>query len=156
MRSQFVWTTLLPAVCVLLVVLGVVAKQSTLSQQAQRDLSAAMHRDAFAFAKYSLYAKQARETGDAELAELFERTANAERFEHFGKEAQLAGMTGSNIENLRNAIQSEVDDVVKHASAREDKAVADLLEQIRHDEVKHREAFKAALAIRESKSAGAN
>lgn len=155
MRFRFVWTTLLPIICVLVLVLAVLAKQSGLSQQAQKDLSAAMHRDAFAYAKYSFYARQARESGDTELAELFERTANTERFEHFAKEAKLAGMSGSNIDNLRNAIQSEVDDVAKHASAPQDKAVADLFEQIRHEELNHRESFKAALAKREAKSPGA-
>lgn len=155
MRFRFVWTTLLPLICVFLLVLAVLAKQSSLSQQAQKDLSAAMHRDAFAYAKYSLFAKQARDTGDTELAELFERTANSERFEHFANEAKLAGMAGSNIENLRNAIESEVDDVAKHASAPHDKAVADLFEQIRHEELNHRESFKAALAKRQAKSTGA-
>jgi rubrerythrin len=113
-----------------------------------------MHRDAFAYAKYSLYAKQARESGDTELADLFEKTANAERFEHFAKEAQLAGMAGSNADNLRNAIQSEVDDLARHSTAPQDKAVADLFEEIRHNELNHREAFKAALAKRESKNTG--
>jgi len=115
-----------------------------------------MHRDAFAYAKYSLYAKQARESGDTELADLFEKTANAERFEHFAKEAQLAGMAGSNADNLRNAIQSEVDDLAKHATAPQDKAVADLFEEIRHEELNHREAFRAALAKREPKNTGAH
>lgn len=156
MKLRFLWPSLVAAGCVLILTFTVLAKQPTLSQQAQRDLSAAMHRDAFAYAKYSLYANQARESGDTELAELFEKTANAERFEHFVKEAQLAGMTGSNTDNLRNAIQSEVDDLAKHASAPQDKAVADLFEQIRHDELNHREAFNAALAKRESKSAGAH
>lgn len=155
MRFRFVWTTLLPIICVLFLVLAVVAKQSSLSQQAQKDLSAAMHRDAFAYAMYCFYAKQARETGDTELAELFERIANTERFEHFANEAKIARMTGSNIENLRNAIESEVDDVAKHASGPQDKAVADLFEQIRHEELNHRESFKTALAKRQVKSAGA-
>lgn len=63
-------------------------------------------------------------------------------------------MTGSNIENLRNAIQSEVDDFAKHAGAPKDKAVADLFDQIRHEELNHRTAFQEALAKRESKDVG--
>jgi rubrerythrin len=140
--------------CFLIFAYRIAGKSSTLSQQAQKDLSTAMHRDAFAYAKYSLYAKQARESGDTELADLFEKTANAERFEHFAKEAQLAGMAGSNADNLRNAIQSEVDDLARHSTAPQDKAVADLFEEIRHNELNHREAFKAALAKRESKNTG--
>ena len=156
MRMRSYWLTLLMAGCLLILAYTVAGKPSTLSQQAQKDLSTAMHRDAFAYAKYSLYAKQARESGDTELADLFEKTANAERFEHFAKEAQLAGMSGSNADNLRNAIQSEVDDLAKHATAPQDKAVSDLFEEIRHDELNHREAFKAALAKRESKNTGAH
>jgi rubrerythrin len=148
------WLTPLVAGCLLIFAYKIAGKSSTLSQQAQKDLSTAMHRDAFAYAKYSLYAKQARESGDTELADLFEKTANAERFEHFAKEAQLAGMAGSNADNLRNAIQSEVDDLARHSTAPQDKAVADLFEEIRHNELNHREAFKAALAKRESKNTG--
>jgi rubrerythrin len=154
MRSY--WLTLLVAGCLLILAYTVAGRPSTLSQQAQKDLSTAMHRDAFAYAKYSLYAKQARESGDTELADLFEKTANAERFEHLAKEAQLAGMAGSNADNLRNAIQSEVDDLAKHATAPQDKAVADLFEEIRHEELNHQEAFKAVLAKREAKKTGAH
>jgi rubrerythrin len=52
---------------------------------------------------------------------------------------------GNDAGNLKDAIQSELDEFAQHASAPEDKAAADLFERIRHDEMKHREAFKAAL-----------
>jgi len=141
----------------LLIGLGIsyAAKNPSLSQEAIRDLTTAMHRDAFAYAKYSLYARQARGNGHAELADLFEKTATAERFEHFAKEAQLAGFSGTDLENLREAINNEVDELGKHAAAPQDKAVADLFEQIRHDEVKHREAFTAALSRFESNDSAA-
>jgi rubrerythrin len=122
------------------------AKESTLSPQTQKDLVSAMHRDAFAYAKYMLYAAQARENGRADLADLFEKTATTERFAHFADEARLAGLGGTDADNLQDAIQSELDEFARHASAPEDKAAADLFERIRHDEMKHREAFKAELA----------
>jgi rubrerythrin len=131
------------------------SRSPSLSQQAMRDLTAAMHHDAFAYAKYSLYAKQARENGHAELAKLFEQTANSERFEHFAKEAQLAGFSGADLENLKEAVNNEVDELGKHAAAPQDKLVADLFEEIRHDELRHRDAFSAALATFENNNRAA-
>ena len=52
------------------------------------------------YAKYSLYAKQAQRNGNVELATLFTKTANTERFQHFAEEAQLAGLLGSDADNL--------------------------------------------------------
>jgi rubrerythrin len=66
-----------------------------------------MHGEAFAYAKYLLYAEHARKGGNQELADLFEKTANTERFEHFAEEAELAGLVGSDAENLRDAIKGE-------------------------------------------------
>jgi hypothetical protein len=42
-----------------------------LSQNTQANLSTAMHGEAFAYAKYLLYAKQAQRNGNAELANIF-------------------------------------------------------------------------------------
>ena len=49
------------------------------------NLSTAMQGEAFAYAKYLLYAEHARKSGNKELADLFEKTANTERFEHFAE-----------------------------------------------------------------------
>ena len=54
----------------------------------------ALHGEAFAFAHYMLYAEAARRNGRHELADLFERIAHTERFEHFAEEAELAGVGG--------------------------------------------------------------
>ena len=59
-----------------------------LNQKTMYDLSTAMHGEAFAYVKYLLYAEHARKNGNNELADLFERTANTERFEHFAEEAR--------------------------------------------------------------------
>lgn len=117
------------------------------------NLSTAMHGEAFAYAKYMLYAEHARQNGNNELANLFETSAKTERFEHFAEEARLAGLVGSDADNLKNAMNGESYEVetmypefAEKASAAGDKAVAERFEEIRRDEMKHRDAFKTALA----------
>ena len=66
-----------------------------LSQNTQANLSTAMHGEAFAYAKYLLYAKEAQRNGNIELANLFAQAAKTERFQHFAEEAELAGLVGS-------------------------------------------------------------
>ena len=106
-----------------------------------------MHGEAFAYVKYLLYAEHARKSGNKELADLFEKTANTERFEHFAEEAQLAGLVGSDAENLRDAIKGESYEIdimylefAGQAKAAGDTAAAARFEEIRHDEIGHRDA----------------
>ena len=117
------------------------------------NLLTAMHGEAFAYAKYMLYAERARQQGHTELAELFEKIAKEERLEHFAEEAELAGLVGTDADNLSNAIEGESYEVetmyrefAEKALAAGDNAAADRFEEIRHDEIKHRDALKAALA----------
>ena len=117
------------------------------------NLLTAMHGEAFAYAKYMLYAERARQQGHTELAELFEKTAKEERLEHFAEEAGLAGLVGSDAGNLKDAIEGEAYEVetmyrdfAQQALAAGDNAAADRFEEIRHDEMNHRDSFKAALA----------
>jgi rubrerythrin len=131
--------------------------QRTLTKTTLDDLSTAMHGEAFAFVKYLLYADHARKGGNKELADLFEKTANTERLEHFAEEAQLAGLVGSDTDNLRDAIHGESYEVdtmylefTEKAKVAGDATAAALFEEIRHDEIGHRDAFKIALAKLES------
>ena len=124
-----------------------------LDQKTMDDLSTAMHGEAFAYVKYLLYAEHARKSGNTELAELFEKTAKVERFEHFAEEAELAGLVGSDADNLKDAIKGESYEVdimyqefAQTAEAAGDRVAADRFEEIRHDEMGHRDAFKIALA----------
>jgi rubrerythrin len=131
--------------------------QRTLDQKTLDNLSTAMHGEAFAYVKYVLYAEHARKSGNKELADLFEKTANTERFEHCAEEAQLSGLVGSDTDNLKDAIKGESYEIdtmylefAQRAKAAGDTAAAARFEEIRHDEMGHRDAFKAALAKLES------
>jgi rubrerythrin len=127
------------------------AKQ-TLDQKTIDNLSTAMHGEAFAYLKYLLYAEHARKGGNEELALLFEKNANTERFEHFAEEAELAGIVGSDSENLKDALKGESYEIelmyrefAQTAEAAGDRTVADRFDEIRHDEMGHHDTFKIAL-----------
>lgn len=124
-----------------------------LHQQTIDNLITAAHGEAFAYAKYMLYAQRARKSGRPDLADLFERTATMERLEHFADEAELVGLIGRNADNVQDAIKGESYEVdtmyhnfAQQAAAVGDKLAADRFEEIREDEMKHRDAFRAALA----------
>lgn len=117
------------------------------------NLSTAMHGEAFAYAKYMLFAERARKDGDTELAQLLEKTAKEELLEHFAEEAALAETVGNDMDNLADAIASESYEVesmyrefAEQAFSAGENAVGDRFEEIRHDEMKHRERFKQALS----------
>ena len=120
---------------------------------ATRDhLKTAMQGEAFAAAKYQLYADHARKSGNVELDDLFERTAKVERFEHLVEEAALAQLVRDDTTNLEDAIAGESYEIdtmyrefAEQARAAGDQAAASLFEEIRRDEMGHRDAFKAAL-----------
>ncbi len=132
-----------------------------LNPKTQENLSTAMHGEAFAYAKYLLFAEQARKSGNTQLADLFENTAKVERMEHLREEAELAGIVGSDEANLKDAIKGESYEVetmyrqfAEQAKAVGDTAVAQRFEEIRQDEMKHRDIFKAELKKLESKTVG--
>lgn len=134
-------------------------KEKKMNQQTLQNLSTAMHGEAFAYVKYLLFAEQARRTGQPELADLFEKTAKTERFEHFAEEASLAGTVGSNAANLRDAIKGEnyeattmYREFAQQAEQAGDHEAAQRFEEIRNDEAKHRDAFSAALSALEKNS----
>ncbi len=138
-----------------------VNQKSTLSPQTAKNLTTAMKGEAFAYAKYLLYAERARQGGNAELADLFEKTAKVERMEHFKEEADLAGLIGDDQANLKAAIKGESYEVAtmyrefaEQAAAAGDKEAAKLFEEIRKDEAGHRDEFKAALNKIASKPQG--
>lgn len=150
--------TLVAVAAVFFMIGRTTAQNSALHQQTLDNLSTAMHGEAFAYAKYNLYAQHARHSGNKQLADLFAKTARVERFQHFAEEAQLAGLVGSDAANLQNAIKGEsyevstmYADFAKQATALGDKAAADRFEEIRRDEMTHRDAYQSALKTLESR-----
>ncbi|MBF6277680.1 rubrerythrin [Nocardia nova] len=112
-----------------------------------------MQGEAFAFAKYSRYARQAREAGNPQIAQLFSRTAQVELDEHFAEEATPAGLVASDVAaNLTDAIageKHEAESMYPDYAAQADKAgnpqAADLFREIAADEKAHEQAFQQAL-----------
>ncbi len=123
-----------------------------MNARTRENLLTSMRGEAFAYAKYLLFAEHARKTGRFELARLFEETARTELFEHFAEEAELAGIVGGDVENLRDAIGGESYEIEtmyrecnEQALAAGDNAAAERFDEVRRDEIKHRDAFQAAL-----------
>lgn len=82
-----------------------------LSQRTRQNLLAAMQVESFALAKCILFARQAQEHGREELAALFEEAATDEHLKRFEEEAKLAGLLGTDLDNLCNTIDGEMDGV---------------------------------------------
>ena len=123
-----------------------------LHESTKTDLSTAMHGEAFAYAKYMLYAKQAREEGNVPLATLFEHTANIELNNHFRTHAYEYGLTGTDQQNLRDAIAGEnyetttmYPQMAQRARTSGDTKVASVFAAVAKDERMHRDRFKDAL-----------
>jgi rubrerythrin len=120
--------------------------------QTQVNLLAAMHGEAFAYAKYTAYALQAARTHQTALATLFSGTAPVELQEHFAGEAVLAGLVGTNAANLQDSIEGETWEHKKMypgfaAQATTDgcNAAAALFTEIAVDEGGHAAAYTLAL-----------
>lgn len=152
MKIKFVLATLIVAVTFLTVELINAEMEKKMNEQTIKNLSTAMHGEAFAYAKYLLFAEHARQNGNTKVADLFESTAKTERFEHFSEEAQLAGLVGSDSDNLKDAIEGESyeTETMYREFAQQAKQAGDLeaakrFEEIRLDEAKHRDAFNAVL-----------
>ena len=123
-----------------------------MNPRTHKNLVTAMQGEAFAYIKYMLFAEHARKNGNLELADLFKKTAQVERFEHLVKEAELAGLVGSDVANLDNAIESESDEVdrmyykfAEQAADDGDQAAAECFSEVRGDEMGHRDVYIAAL-----------
>ncbi len=159
---KVLWSMALVVVAAVAFTIGsTTARRAALHQQTIDNLSTAMHGEAFAFAKYMLYAQHARQSGDPRLARLFAQTAHTERFQHFAEEAQLSGLVGSDADNLRDAIKGETYEVntmyprfAKQAAALGDQAAASRFAEIRRDEMTHRDAYQAALNALEPQQGG--
>jgi rubrerythrin len=124
----------------------------TVHPQTRKNLLRAMRREAFAFARYLLYATQARKHGRPEVAELFEKVAKEEYFGHFAEQALELGLIGMEAENLHLAIEEEAfeadvmyRDFETQADALGDHAAAERFRRLCEDERRNRDEFLAVL-----------
>jgi rubrerythrin len=125
---------------------------AVMNAKMRQNVLTALHGEAFAFARYKLFATQARETGDADLAAMFNGIAEVELEEHFAELAELIGLVGADADNIQAAIRdenAEVEEVylrfAEEARAAGDSAAAERFDEIREDELAHEHALEAAL-----------
>lgn len=116
------------------------------------DLMASMREEAFAYASYSFFGKQAEREKLPRAAKLFADTAEDELNDHFKREAGLADLVGSDESNLRRAIEGETTEALtsypefaEQARRDGDTAAAELFDELARDENDHRKALTAAL-----------
>lgn len=126
--------------------------EHAISPRSRTNLLEAMRGEAFAFAKYKLFASRARIHGDNELADLFDKTADQEYMEHFAEQADLLEFAGTDKQDVTNAIAGESFEVetlykgfAEQAREDGDEQVAHRFEEIRRDEAFHQLAFQEAL-----------
>jgi rubrerythrin len=71
----------------------------------RENLLKAMRNEAFAYARYMLFARRALLDGNAQVADLFERAAEHEFLEPFAELTELLELGGTEAQNLRDAIE---------------------------------------------------
>jgi|SRR5580765_6891708 len=127
-------------------------KTHQVSSRMRAQLRIAMRTEAFNYAKYSLYAQQARRNGNNNLADIFEKAADTKRYEHFTVEAKLVGLVETESENLKEAVQGESRDEVmyfdlaKEAAGDGDALAERHFDDFRRKAAEQRDAFKALLS----------
>lgn len=123
-----------------------------MNAQTRENVITALHGEAFAHARYRVFAESARRAGEDELAGLFEGIATVEMREHFVELAELVELGGTGSENIQTAIQdenAEVEETYRRFAAQArsagDEEVAARFDEIREDERAHLDALEAAL-----------
>jgi rubrerythrin len=130
-----------------------------MNAQTYENVVAAMRREAFAHARYLLFAAAARKRGELRLASMFEGIAAVELQEHFAELAELAELVGSEEDNLRAAIQDENFEVewkypqyADQARAVGEVAVSDRFAEMAEDEREHEKTLEGALDFLQGKA----
>jgi len=123
-----------------------------MDSQTYENVVAALHGEAFAHARYTLFAEAARKRGDDRLASMFEQIAAAELHEHFAELAELVDLVGADRDNIRTAIHDEKLEVeaqypqfAKQARSAGEAAVAARFEELAEDEREHEKTLENAL-----------
>ncbi|MGI5133228.1 MULTISPECIES: ferritin family protein [unclassified Streptomyces] len=125
-----------------------------LRPQTLSDLTTAMKGEGFAYASYNLYGAQADREGHPAVGNLFRTTAQTELNEHLHEAATLAGVVGTDADNLRQAINGETYEhqvmyrgFADQARKDGDIKAAELFTEIAADEGRHRDAYRTALTV---------
>ncbi len=123
-----------------------------MNTQTYENLAAALQREAFAHARYLLFAAAARKRGEEHLALMFEGIAAVELQEHFAELAEFADLVGTDADNLRTAIQDENFEVewkypqfADQARAVGEPLVAERFAEMAEDEREHEKTLEGAL-----------
>ena len=126
------------------------------------NLELALRGEALAALRYWLFEQQAEADGLDDVAELFERIGKEERREHAQEIATLLEMPGSTRENLRAAIDGEVDEhrrlypgFASEARQAGDVDAAERFQELGADEHRHADALRHELERLESDGATA-
>lgn len=155
------------SVCCALVATSLFAGDATTQTgdqpQTRSNLQTALHGEAYAFVKYSLFAEQARREGHADIAAQFEAAAKKERHEHFAELAALYELVGTTEQNLKDAIAGETSEATSiypnfaaTALSEGNQAAAALFEELAGDERTHAAEFSAALSSLREAQGGAH
>jgi rubrerythrin len=163
MKNKFTLSVIVVGVAFFALGWAAADQHAKLHSKTMENLSTAMHGEAFAYAKYEMFADQARKDGNTEVADLFDKTAKVEQLEHFREHAELAAIVGSDQANLKDAIKGESYETetmyptfAKQARAAGDQDAANRFAEIGKDEAGHRDAFRAELSKLEAKHASGN
>jgi rubrerythrin len=123
-----------------------------MDSQTHENVVAALHGEAFAYARYMLFAEAARNRGDARLASMFEGIAAVELHEHFAELAELVDLAGADPDNIRTAIQDENLEVemmypqfAAQARSAGEAAAAARFEELAQDEREHEKTLEDAI-----------
>jgi rubrerythrin len=124
----------------------------TMNTTTRANLEQALSGEALAALKYWLFEKQADAEGHDDVAELFERIGKEERREHGREIARLLGLPGTTRENLRSAIDGEVDEhrrlypgFASQARQAGDIDAAERFQELGADEQRHADALRREL-----------
>ena len=85
--------------------------EHAISARSRVNLLEAMRGEAFAFAKYKLFARRACANADNDLADLFDKTADQEYLEHFTEQADLLQLVGTDEQTAwrRSSVATDSD-----------------------------------------------
>lgn len=128
-----------------------VATPSTVSPPTRANLLHAMNTEAFAYAQYHAYADGAKQSSQPNFAQLWSTTGDEQFHDHFTTEAGLAGLGGSNVENVNASIAAEKEAIstyqqfAKQALAQGCPTVATRFTEMADDEATHHRLFSSAL-----------